>query len=251
MGRAEYIASYQPSVFIGQYWVDDAQACEWQVTDPKEPLYGFRDREFRAVAQGQTLVHGILDLNFRVKGYLSLALARLDTIARQVEKGVQSGDISAKQGPRRLREILHAATEGNDFASAGIDPLSLTPEARRQFLQKSFEEFDIPTFTRLSEALRDDLWNGAVASISQGGVLNLPEVHANRPRAGAWPLPFDMSVVYDQNDAFNPAQGLDRARVELLRDVHIVGMSKMITNTVPGGARAIIERYQFIARTVE
>ena len=245
MPRGDYVASYRPSVFIGGYWVDDAQACEWQVTDPKEPLYGFRDREFRTVAVGQTLVHGILDLLFRYKGYLALALARLNTLSDRIEKGVRSGDVSAQQGPRRLRELLHAATEGNDFASAGIDPLSLTPESRRAFLEKSFQEFDIPTFTRLSEALRDDLWNGAVDT------LGLPIVEIQRPRVGSWPFPFDMSVVYDQTDPVALTQNQDNTRVEILRDVHIVGMSKMITNSVPGGARAIIERYQFIARTVE
>lgn len=248
MSDRSYVASYKPTVFIGGYWVDDAQSCEWQATKPKEPLYGFRDVDFREVAEGQRLVHGILDLNFRYKGYLSLALARLANLTpdRRVIQDIESSEGDGPSAPRRLRDIIHAATSGgNDFATARIDPLILEPEARRQFLEKSFQEFDIETFTKLSQALRDDLWDTTVDE------LGLPHVESARPSPVDWPYPFDMSVVYDPPDPLNPRQNQDPARVEILRECHLVGVSKMITNTVPGGARAVVERYQFIARKVE
>ena len=241
MSSRTYVPSYRPSVFIKGFWVDDALGCEWQVTDPKEPLYGFRDIEFRSVAQGQTLVHGLLDINFRMKGYLVLALSRLETPDQRIARNTTGSNAS----PQRMSEIIHAAEVGNDFASSGIDPLSLSPEARRAFLEKSYQEFDIETFYKLSKAVREDLWDTTVDHLS------VSEAHAKRGRAAAWPFPFDLTVVYDQIASGNDRDQLDNARVEIIRDVHIVGMSKMFANTVPGGAKAITERYQFIARTVE
>lgn len=251
-----YIAQGQPVVFIGGFWIDDAQACEWQDSAPKEPLYGFRDVQYREVAHGQELVHGVLDLNFRYKGYLTLALARLTTLGRRIEKaleegisipGIEGGARSEFQAtaPYRLQQIIHSLREPNIFQSAGIDPRRMSLQERRDMLEKSFQQFDIETFTRLSDAMADDLWTDG------RDLLGVPYVEEVRPTALRWPLGFDMSVVYDQPDPLDVSRSQDPARVELIRDVHFVGQSKIIANTVPGGGRAVIERYQFLARTVE
>lgn len=254
----DYVAQYQPTIFIGGHWVDDAQACEWQRTEPKEPLYGFRDEEFREMARGQRLVHGILDLNFRFKGYLTLALSMLETLEKRTTRGLMAGTAGARTAPVRLREILHAAREGNVFHTSGIDPRTLSIEQRQQLLERPFEDFDIEGFNKLSSAIQDDLWGGGSASgrgldatSKPADPMSTAQVKKHRPHAGSWPVGFDMSIVYDLVHPSNPRQQQDMARVEILRDVHIVGESKMINNTVPGGARAVMERYQFIARTVE
>lgn len=255
MNERSYISQYQPVVFIGGYWVDDAQACEWQRSSPKEPLYGFRDTEFRTVATGQKLVHGILDLNFRYKGYLTLALSRLATLGRRTEHaiadgtqipGVASGGTHAQSTPAdRLQQLIHAYREPNFFQSVGVDPRRISATDRRNLLEKPFEDFDIETFTKLSEAMKDDLWSDGI------DFLGVAKTEEDRTAAVDWPLPFDLKIAYDQPDPLDPGRPEDFSRVEIIRDVHFVGDSKLIANTVPGGGRAVTERYQFIARTVE
>lgn len=247
-----YIAQHQPTVFINGFWLDDAQGCEWQITDPKEPLYGFRDREFRTVATGQTLVHGMLDINFRSKGYLTRALQRISTLNWALrEEGGTVTDIRTAagitdDGPLSVRAIMRAS-EGNDFLEQGIDPTRVSAQGFRDFLAQPFEEFDIRGFTKLSTALREQFW-----SLTDPNSIE-PDTSMLGPgfRAGLFGLPFDMSVVYQSPDPLDREAEQDPALVEILRDCYIVGQSKQIGNNVPGGGRAVVERYQFIAREVE
>ena len=257
MSDRTYISAHQPTIFIGGFWLDDAQSLEYQITDPKEPLYGFRDREFRTVATGQTLVHGMLDINFRYKGYLALVLQRLSKLQRYLAEQGGTADAALRNlagtpgvsfgGPLSTRAVMHAF-EGNDFQSQGIDPRRIQPDQLKDFLQKPYEDFDIKGFTRLSEAVKQNFWDPDGGA---GAFDSSDQVAANRPRGGIYPFPFDMSIVYEQSDPSDRRRQLDTSRVEILRACHIVASSKAITNTVPGGGRAIVERYQFIAREVE
>ena len=191
MADSPYIPQYKPTIFIGGFWLDDARGIEFQVSDPKEPLYGFRDVQFRQVARGQTVVHGILDLNFRFKGYLSLALARLEEIANP-------------EGEVDIQTLLQSE-QGNDFRNGAIDPRDISAQAWRDLLENPHKEFDIPRFVRLSDALKEQYWDDpadliTVADRVKGGGI--------RPRAGEWPsqdeVPkgFDMTIVYQHPDPF-------------------------------------------------
>lgn len=259
-----YIAQYKPTLFIGGFWLDDAKGIEFQISDPKEPLYGFRDVNFRSVARGQTLVHGILDLNFRFKGYLPLVLARLQQM--NTNRGLQ--DLTAQLGagvPSTIenpqsnfdlttRHIIHREEQGNDFRNGAIDPRKISATQYKALLETPHLQFDIPKFTRLSNALKDTYWNDPedIHTVSDRIIAN-----GRRPRIGEWPsaqeIPraFDITVVYQHPDPANIEDEQDEALVEVIRDVHIMSQSKIIMNAVPGGGDNIIERYQFIAKDVE
>lgn len=242
MANSPYIAQYAPTIFLGGFWLDDARGIEFQISDPKEPLYGFRDVQFRSVARGQTVVHGVLDLNFRFKGYLSLALAKIRTADPQRDR------------PSLTDALIREEAEGNDFRNGAIDPRDISSQAWRDLLETPHEEFDIPRFTRLSDALKEQFWDdpsdfSTVADRINGG--------GARARAGEWPdseelpKPFDLTVVYQHPDPSSIEDEQDEMLVEIIKDVHIMSQSKIIINAVPGGGEAIVERYQFIARDVE
>ena len=218
-----YISQHQPLIFINGFWLDDAQACEWQVSDPKEPLYGYADHLYRDVAEGQTLVHGMLDLNFRWKGYLYAALAHIDDI---------KNNIDPKAG-------------GDTFDQAPIDPRCVPVDGFKAYLEKSFQEYDIPGFKRLSRGLQGEFWDIEKQEDRPDARGSL----ARRP--GRYPNPFDLTVVFDPSDPTDSQKRLDQQRVETIRGVRIMAQSKMIVNAVPGGGQAVIERYQFIARDVD
>jgi hypothetical protein len=215
-----YISQHQPLVFIKGYWLDDAQSCEWQVSDPREPLYGYADQLFRDVAEGQTLVHGMLDINFRWKGYLHAALTEIDS------------------------QTLDFRSGGDTFDQAGIDPRRVPVAGYRAYLEKAYQEFDIPGFQRLSRGVQAEFWDPA----QQEDRPNFQGSLARRP--ARYPNPFDLTIVFDPSDPADAQKRLDPQRVETIRGVRIMAQSKMIVNAVPGGGQALIERYQFIAQDV-
>ena len=250
MSSNYYIAQYQPTVFLGGFWLDDCQSLEYQYGTPKEPLYGFRDTEFRHIARGQRIVHGMLDINFRHKGYLALAISQLSNLDRFVKTQFFTQNRNPSNGGvLTVREVLHALTESNEFGDGAITTAILDADARESLLTQAFERFDLNGFTRLSDALREDLWDGFAEPIADP--LSKESVQKNRPSPGAWPLGFNLTVVYDQQDPGDPQQAQEPTMVETVTDVHIVAQSKQITNQVPGGGHAITERYQFIARSIE
>jgi hypothetical protein len=267
MADSPYIAQYQATIFIGGFWVDDARGIEFQISDPKEPLFGFRDVNFSSVARGQTMVHGVLDLNFRFKGYLPLVLARLNRLGFNKRiLDAAGGDLSAPvpllgsafgqtvgEVASTTREHIYHEEQGNDFRNANIDPRDFTSDKWKDMLEKPHQEFDIPKFTRMSDALKEVYWDDrrdmqtVADDIAAGG---------SRPRIGEWPnteeIPtgFDMTIVYMHPDPSMIDNEQDAALIETIKDVHIMAQSKIIMNAVPGGGENIIERYQFIAKDV-
>lgn len=237
MSDRAYISTDSATLFIGGFWLDDAHGLEYQIADPKEPLYGYRSRQFDDIAEGQTIVHGMLDINFRFKGYLALVLARLQNLERIIK---DAGDL----GDDPLRAALFALQNDNDFRTSGIDPAGLSAAARASLLTTPHREFDIRSFRRLAQAMQDDLWTDNRFTGRQS------QVKLTGVRPGAWPDGFDLDIVYQQTNPTDNLREQDNALVERLKGVHIVGQSKILINAVPGGGEAVIERYQFLAKEV-
>lgn len=254
MATSPYIAQYAPTIFLGGFWLDDARGIEFQISDPKEPLYGFRDVQFRSVARGQTVVHGILDLNFRFKGYLSLALAR--GARPKIPSFFETEGTLSEKLDIDERRLEAEREEGNDFRNGVIDPRDLSAAAWRSLLEKPHEEFDISRFVRLSDAMKEEFWDDPTDLSTVRDSIIDGTIQQNRVRAGEWPNPeevphgFDLTVVYEHPDPSNIENEQDESLVETIKDVHIMSQSKIIINAVPGGGEAVVERYQFIARDV-
>lgn len=254
MSGNAYISTDQPILFINGYWLDDARAIEYQVSDPKEPLYGFRDTQFSAMARGQTVVHGMLDINFRRTGYLLLVLDQL----RELRELGLLDPLAIDEDENALRREQLP----NDLRTLGLDPRDLTAQDIADLLAKPHTQFDVNEFVRVSDAIKETFWdapNSKAAGLTSSdfGVKNRGSGFEFARRAGQYPAAdenpegFDITVVFRQPSPSDPEAELDDSFIETLKDVHVVTQSKMIINAVPGGGEAIIERYQFIARNVE
>lgn len=55
----------------GAIWIDDAVGLDIRIEDQRVPHFGWRDRHFREVSHGRTLVSGNLYLAYRHPNYLS------------------------------------------------------------------------------------------------------------------------------------------------------------------------------------
>lgn len=243
MPRRHYVSTDSATLFIKGWWLDDAAAIQYQVADPKEPLFGYRDKLWRDVAEGNTMVHGMLDINFRYKGYLTFLLASLDDLKARLEAAKKKRGTSKALG--EYADFLHALNPDNNLRQVGLDPTDLTASQRAAMLTASVDDFDLRKFRRLANAMQEDFWQ------------NLPyvdrkeKVSVERNRPGTWPDGFDIDIVFAQNEVDDLTKDQDPGLVERLIGVRIVGQSKVLQNTVPGGGEPLIERYQFIAQNVE
>jgi hypothetical protein len=246
MSDRPYVAQDQPTIFIGGYWLDDAQGIEFQAQDPKEPLYGFRDTHFRSVARGQTLIHGMLDINFRYKNYLTTVLSTLAALDVSPTGGEFSPD---KEQLKRLSLV----DQKNDLRTTNLDPRSMSTLTYIKLLETPHTQFNIKEFTRLSDAVKSTFWD----KLPTDDPVQRSRQSLAKTRPGEWPdptkvpVPFDLTIVYLGADPNDPTAELDGTLVETLKGVYIVSDGKRMANEVPGGGDVIIERYQFIAQTIE
>ncbi|MHA2067123.1 MAG: hypothetical protein ACXABY_22375, partial [Candidatus Thorarchaeota archaeon] len=229
-------------LFIKGWWVDDAAAIQYQVQDPKEPLFGYRDKHWRDVAEGNVMVHGAIDINFRYKGYLTFLLANLNFLQADIDKSRRAGNES-KLGD--YANYLRGLNPDNNLRNAGLHGSDFTAEQRKKLLEASVEDFDLRKFRRLANALKEDYWR------NQPYATRAAQAAATRGRVGTWPDGFNIDVVFAQNEVDDITKNQDPGLVETLVDVRIVGQSKIIQNTVPGGGEPLLERYQFIAKDLK
>jgi hypothetical protein len=245
LGRP-YVSTDSATIFIAGFWLDDAKGIEWQVQDPKQPLYGYRSFQFDDVAMGQTLVHGMLDLNFRYKGYLAMVLARLQDLKLRNTNLFQGlEDDTGVEGA--YRQLLQQREQQNDFRSQGIDPRKIAPADYGALLATPHQQFNVNGFNRLAEAMREEFWDeGSQEALNQAQLaLN------QRPRAGTFNLEeLDLKIAYKQTDPTDALDNEDSGMTYTLKGVRFVSQSQVLTNNVPGGGEPIIERYQFIAREI-
>lgn len=247
MPDRHYISTDSAAIFIRGWWVDDAVGIQYQVQDPKEPLYGYRRKNWTDVAEGNVIVHGMLDINFRYKGYLLFLLSQVGSLKDRV-RSAEEQDAQGLGGTKALEgynNFKRALEPDNNFIAAGIDPRQITAENRKKLLEASVEDFDLARFRRLAGALQEDIWN------AQPYQTRFEKVRSERNRPGLWPDGFDLDIVFQQNAVDDLELAQDPGLVEKLIDVRIVGQSKILQNTVPGGGEPLIERYQFIAQNLK
>lgn len=236
-----YISTNAATLYVKGWWLDDAVGIQYQVQDPKEPLYGYRDALFRDVAAGNTIVHGMIDINFRYRGYFSILLSRIETLESKLKAAQDSGDHELFGEFNALKNALNPR---NNIRDATIDPRSWSTEERAALLESPADTFDLRNFRRLAKAMQEDFWETPVYS------SRMEKVDIERNRAGTWPDGFDISIIYNHDGTEASTQFLDPALEEKITNVRIVGQSKILQNNVPGGGEPLVERYQFIARNV-
>ena len=245
----------QVVLVISNYVIDEACTINYEITDEISPLYGFRDKTFRDISVGRTLVYGTLDINFIYRGYLTQMIARAP--AKRDPAGLTERDQL-----RMERSLLDLAT----IRDAGLNPDELIDEeARREFIDQAFLAGDMEEYEDRLQAVKEMLWrikqDGGGQNLEQ--ILQDPEKqrelvkdiregsvggwsnNAILARPGLLKTPFDMSIVYGSvEEADNPLY------TKVFKDCYIRGESMLVSAMVQGSEEVLMERYQFIAKTI-
>ena len=117
MLNTRYFSGAQASIFIGDIWVDDIVGGSFTVTNTKKPIFGYGSTYFDAIAGGQEMVQGNLEINFREPNYLWMILAMKDVPTR-------SSDI---------KQIQETNFGGRKNIYAGDNPVAKARDARLNY----------------------------------------------------------------------------------------------------------------------
>lgn len=265
----DYFSGSQCFLYIGDVWVDEITSLQYQITQNKQPLYGYASQLFDATAAGQVLVQGSFSINFKEQGYLWAVLRRyfqvssIDTKiagAPDAQSNLLSPSRKAVQQKRLsgLEEIVSAtdtrrptigngtttSSQGTRFSTAPIERLvagGLTIDEEYQMYGgiAGYATFDTDSpqdalFEDLMEVFEDQIW--------KGDGPNNPELldQIRRPDNNIFDG-FDMYVVFGNylNERANHT-------VQKIIGVRLTSQGKV----VQVGGQPIQEEYSFIARSV-
>jgi len=130
--------------------VDEAHTINFEISDDRTPIYGFRSETFDAMSFGRTLVYGTLDIHFIYKGYLMQAIAQ------------KMNHSPAGIGWLAEERTSAAWYEKSQMLTLGLDPNKLfDADAKAEFLSKSAEDFNLAEFDVRRDAIQDDIWSRA------------------------------------------------------------------------------------------
>lgn len=113
----KYPSPAEVKVFINNNWIDDAYRVDYTVSNPRTPLYDYTSTFYKDVAEGHTIVHGQIVINFRFVGYLTKAIE--DPKAFRPES-FQSRSLNKQSYPDPARnvdqssELMRDLLEGSD-----------------------------------------------------------------------------------------------------------------------------------------
>jgi len=249
----------QVRLILNGYIIDEAHGIDYDIMDERTPLFGFRDRTFADISVGRTLVYGNLYINFVYKGYLLQAIAHTKNIRHALPFGANfETPVSYSQ------LIMDALGENDELRSAGIpDSVVKDPVKIRALLANTFEKQDVKNFNEVAKATQDEFWrtnkrnnSQSIETVTKNKVTEQAfrkAVASGRSgdypknmlvaRPGSLTTPFDLTIAYGM-EADNPMYN------EVIQDVYIKGQSKVIRASVAGAEDILLERYQFVARTI-
>lgn len=245
----EYFSGTQAALYIGDVFVDEVTAYEFEVNQTKTPIYGYASQLFDDVSKGPAIVQGQFSINFKESGYLFLILneyrklkAAVDRAANKYQgvKEVRPGEfVTTVKEPRRLPDPFRIEEAKNKVLRKNIEEIlngDLNKEDRFEFYSSlarfatSVDQTD-KRFEDLAEAFEDALWKeDDLQSINQNVALRPTDDVFNG---------FDMYFTY--GDFNNPEAN---HTVERIQGVHL---TKRMKNVNVSG-EPIQEWYQFFAR---
>jgi hypothetical protein len=270
--NVEYFSGTQASVYIGDVWVDEITSISYSVQQSRTPLYGYADRLFRDVSEGQVLVQGQFSINFKEAGYLFLVLNRYrqrmrggsdimnpqpflssDTLAQQnIERLINNEGIDFTRMTRAkknsLLEDLASVTAEINKAETSQDRRFLrdqrislindatggnTPGASLGgFASQARASGGVGAAENIFETFEDAVWGQPQATLDQD------TRRADDPRLN----PFDLYVTFGDFAGDNSANHT----IQKISQVHILGSAKQVF--IDG--EPIQEVYTFLARTL-
>jgi len=204
-------------------WIEDAVGIDLRIEDQKIPHYGFRDRYFRAVSHGRTIVSGNLYVNFRYPNYLSHAV-----------KNAAKSAINADRKPE--------AFPGNfptEWIKSSSDAQFSVTELKNKLLE------DTRLYTEYADILKklfhERSLTGTTIGSDAGSFLSSRPGELQTERDSA----LTIQIVY--GDTEDPYQS---SSAQQIRDVYITGTGHTVSMLDGNGDRNIIEVYPFFASNI-
>lgn len=178
----EYFDASQAQLYIGDVWVDEVVALQYQCSQNKQPIYGYASQLYDDVAAGQVLVQGSFTINYKEQGYLWAILRRWfnigagsdvlegknlrDPVARNKARALVSGKIGTSADNVGGRPVIGA--NGTKVSRASIERLAqggATRQERYDFYHSlaGYATFDVNSpkdkvFEDIVEAFEDEVW---------------------------------------------------------------------------------------------
>jgi hypothetical protein len=238
-----YWGPAQVRLYVDGAWIDDACGVQYQIRDSKTPKWGYFDQFFRTVARGQTIVQGVLSINFRFLGYLRSAVEK--QIKRRSDfQRLTSSTVGLPRlnygGLQNIANLTDAARLETLSAMAQGYPPNLRNETFDEWKDKiwgidSVDEWDRMMDQRLEKP-----------DVSSSEEIKERVDRRSYQRPGLFTSGFDITMIYGTQ----PLQQTDPGLIRVIQQVHLTGESQRVEIDVPDGGRAIREVYQFFARDV-
>lgn len=119
----EYYSGSQVTVFIEDVWVDDAASYQINISQAKQPIYGYGSQYYDFVAQGKVLVQGQLTINYKDPNYLWIILANKSAqkrraaleIKEQRRRQINSTTFDASNSEGLVRRLQNNSSSDRDF----------------------------------------------------------------------------------------------------------------------------------------
>lgn len=142
----EYFSGSQVAIYIGDVWVDEIVHFQLELTQVKNPIYGYASELWDALARGPKLVRGAFTVNFKEAGYLFAVLKHYQERikGRDVLSPYSSGN---KIMRANIERIMSLEANDADLFRAYADMASYASEKqkRNKGLDKAedlFEDFE-------------------------------------------------------------------------------------------------------------
>lgn len=70
VGNKRYFSSTDAKLYFGDTEIEEIVTIQWQLSEPKMPLYGYNSHTFDEIAVGARIVQGTFIINYLVPNYL-------------------------------------------------------------------------------------------------------------------------------------------------------------------------------------
>lgn len=243
----DYFSGAQVSIYFGHIWIDEVTSITYNVSQNRSPLYGYADKLFRGLAQGQVIVRGQFSINFKEAGYIWVALNKYkrlkgaktpihnksSNIDRRNVEQVVNKELSQFKLNQAYQQLMTTTEESEDDNDSRNVSIARTAAGLTGYSSDIRAGGGIGDAENIFEAFEDKVW----------GMKKEDREEEDHRRADDNRLnPFDIYITYGDFVGDNSVNHTIRK----IADVSIIGTSQQIV--IDG--QPIQEVYDFIARNI-
>jgi hypothetical protein len=167
-----YFTGAQVRLYIGNLFIDELYALQYQLMANVVPIFGYPSRYFDALGEGRSIVQGQLVLNFVHQGYLYAALSNTLRQQKQVQQSTNGTKIAqAMKGLGQFKASNNQAASAQVAQSLSSLLLNSSPDdiATAQTLLRTRPPTDPyaanPVYKRMFFDMRLEIGSGSYRSI--------------------------------------------------------------------------------------